>query len=111
MGLNSSDSGLRPTQRRGVADGASGRAGRSAQLFRLCRSGCTSRVFFFLACQITARVRLGLKFLVLARGPGLDSLPAQELKPLSNKFFGLVGFDDITLGVFNDTSKRASNSA
>jgi hypothetical protein len=39
---------------------------------------------------------------MLARGPGLDSLLAQELKPLSNKFFRLVGFNDITLGVFND---------
>jgi hypothetical protein len=32
----------------------------------------------------------------------LYSLLSQELKPLSNEFFSLIGFHDIPLGVFND---------
>jgi hypothetical protein len=39
---------------------------------------------------------------VFARGPAIDSLLAQELKPLSNKFFSEVGLNDIPFGVFND---------
>jgi hypothetical protein len=39
---------------------------------------------------------------MLTIGPRLDGLLAQELKPLGNEFFSLVGFDGIALGVFND---------
>jgi hypothetical protein len=54
------------------------------------------------ARQIKASVRLGLKFLVLALSPGLDGLVAQELQALGDEFFGLIGFDDIACGVFNN---------
>jgi hypothetical protein len=43
-----------------------------------------------------------LKYLVLAIGPALDRLLPEKLKALGDQFLGLVSFDDIALGIFNN---------
>src|SRR5215216_4453383 len=74
----------------------------SVRLLRLCRSVCTSRLFFFLAGQIRASIRVGLQFKVLSSGPGLDNPLTQALKLLRNTLFNFIGFHDITFRVISD---------
>jgi len=44
--------------------------------------------------------------LLLARGPGLNSLLAHQTEFLENALFDFIGFGGITSGVLDDTQKR-----